>query len=163
MKRLWILPILLMFGCATPSKVQEMIDSNNQKIAAEQLKPEFDRISEQFAEISEQFAGVESQLTALNDRLDVLEQVSARSEEKVLNLSLALNKAQGDMGLINQKIKEVEELVQSQRGAIDAARSSVASQNEMLLELFRRQLSGTAKVIERLEDDLKALEPAPVE
>ncbi|QHI68273.1 hypothetical protein [Tichowtungia aerotolerans] len=153
MRALWIflIAILLVCGCTTSSQVQEMIDSNNQKIAAEQLKPEFDRISEQIA-------AVEVQLKDLTERLDTLEKISARAEEKILNISLALNKAQGDMGVISQKIQEVETLAKSQQSAIRAAADSVAAQDKMLLEVFRRQLTGLAKVIEQLEGDVKNLE-----
>jgi chromosome segregation ATPase len=155
MKSLWIMLAgsLLICGCMTPRRVQEMIDENNQKIAAEQLKPEFDRISGQIN-------AVEARLNDLAERLDVLEAVNARSEEKILNLSLALNKAQGDMGVINQEVQAVEALAQSQQSAIRAATDSVKSQNEMLLGVFRRQLSGLAKVIEQLEGDIQGLEPA---
>lgn len=142
MKVLWILPAaaLLVCGCTTTSKVQQMIDANNQKVAAEQLKPEFERI-----------AVLEAQLTGLAERLDVLEAVSARSEEKILNISLALNKAQGDMGLINQTVK-------SQQRTIREAATAVEAQNEMLLDVFRRQLTGLEDVIKQLEGDVQDLE-----
>jgi chromosome segregation ATPase len=157
MKAQWIVllaGILILSGCATSSQVQQMIDDNNQKIASEQLKPEFDRISERLADL-------ETRLLELVSQVDALEKLSLRSSESVQSLSLALNKAQGDMGQISKKVADVKALVESQQDAIDASAAAVDAHKGALVDVFRKQLANLEAVIQQLEGKLDAEPEAP--
>ena len=91
----------------------------------------------------------------LAERVDSLEQISARSEEKILNISLALNKTQGDMGQINEKILEVKNLVVAQKSAIKSATDAVDAQKGALIDVFRKQLADLESAIAMLEGDVE--------
>lgn len=132
-KYIALLPVLLILsGCATSTQVQQMIDANNQKLASEQLKPEFDRISEQLEDLAA--------------RVRTAEAAAARSEETVQSLSLALNKTQGDIGLMSKKITKLAEQTESQQSLVDR-------QNEAIINIFRKQLADLQETIRQLEGE----------
>ncbi len=147
--RSWLIglvPELVVSGCATPSQVQQMIDDNNNKIVAEQLTPEFDRINELLAAVEASTQKVAGQLTVFD-----AEQQNAAGQLK--SLSLALNKTQSDMGLINEKIAEVKTFCKDQQEDVDAAVTAVKSQKEALLNVFQKQMEDLAAMIEMLESE----------
>jgi PBP1b-binding outer membrane lipoprotein LpoB len=160
MMKTWIICLaaaLLVAGCATPSKVQEMIEANNQQLASEQLKPEFNRINQ---ELEDTLAKAEA-LTALIEELKA--ECSADKEltsSRIQSLSLALNKAQGDMGLFQEKMVEVGNICSMQRDEINETRSAVDRQKDALLAVFRKQQEDLSGVIALLEGALKTEEKA---
>ncbi|MGE4489768.1 MAG: hypothetical protein AB7E95_09520 [Kiritimatiellales bacterium] len=224
-----VLILLILCGCATPGKVQKMIEENNQKLAAEQLKPEFDRIDGMLAEsagriedqqkkeaaldsristvqkdLSGRVSTVQDELTrqvaelkaaqtrqlaelktalekqiadgqaSLAEQLDAIRKVMTKDQElttsRIQSLSLALNKAQGDMGLVQEKVAEVQSLYSLQQDDLKNTRALVETQKESLLAVFRKQQEDLGNLVNELEGLQKEKEeaeeltaPAPVE
>jgi hypothetical protein len=73
------------------------------------------------------------------------------SSAKIQNLSLALNKAQGDMGLIQEKVNEIQGVFSMQQKDIKETRKIVDAQKDALLTVFRKQQEELTKVISTLE------------
>jgi len=166
-----LLPALLVLaGCTTPGKVRTMIEENNQRLAAEQLKPEFDRVDALISETAQELAETGDAITTLKiafeaERQSVAEKISALDSEtkaaleeekkqtaaKIQNLSLALNKTQGDLGIMQEKINEMQGIFSSQQKEIDTIRNLVDTQKDALLSIFRKQQEELARVIETLE------------
>jgi chromosome segregation ATPase len=161
--------VLVLSGCATPGKVQQMIEENNQKLASEQLKPEFDRINSLLTETSARMKSLDKQITDLQTAMTDEQQLSSA---KIQNLSLALNKAQGDMGLVQEKINEIQGVFSMQQKDIKETRKIVDAQKDALLTVFRKQQEELTKVISTLEafqkpaangDATGLTAPAPIE
>lgn len=134
--------LLVLAGCATPDQVQKMIEANNQKIASEQLRPEFDRIDEQLRQTEEALAALQASVS----------EEQSETASRIRDISLALNKAQADMSII-------QDTVVSQQDDVRTARESVEAQREVLLNLFQRQQEHLAEIIGSLDDT----EPQPEE
>lgn len=148
MKTEVILTALFLCGCATSSQVEQMIDDNNQKIAVEQLKPEFDRLNEQLAELG-------ARLDSLTTRVVAAETSGAGVEETIRSLSLALNKAQGDMGLVQENLDQIRTLAVSQEAAVNQAVAAVDEQKAALIGVFRKQLADLQDVVQQLEGEME--------
>jgi len=117
-----------------------MIEENNQKMAAEQLQPEFERITALTEANADQLAALKGTLSEAQQQFD----------SKLQELSFAFNKTQGDMGLLQIKMADVQKLCVEQETGIKTARSMVETQQVALLTLFRRQQA-------ELDDIIKAL------
>ncbi len=147
-----------------------MIEANNQKLAAEQLKPEFERIDTTLmkttdllkvqktqiavlqSSLNEQIAALESSLT-----VEIAALQTAMIDEKKLAASknqqtrLALNKAEEDIGLIQEKINEIQGICAMHQNDIKAMRSAVDSQKDVMLNVFRKQQEELEGMIAALE------------
>lgn len=150
LKNLFIIvaAVSLLSGCATPGRVQRMIESGHDKLAEERFFPEFERLEAMLKEVEGQSSSLEKQIQSLQVILSEELQLTAAN---IGNLSLALNKAQGDMGQILLKIDEVGTGLAGQQAEIQAAHDRLAAQKNTLLDAFRRQKEGLAVVIELLE------------
>ncbi len=140
--------VALLSGCATPGRVQRMIESGHEKMAEERFLPEFERLETLLKAVEEQSGSLEKQVQSLQVILSEELQLTAAN---IGNLSLALNKAQGDMGQLQVKIDEVGAGLAGQQSQIQATHDRMEAQKNTLLDALRRQKEGLSTVIELLE------------
>jgi chromosome segregation ATPase len=140
---LYLLPLLVLTGCATSGQMQKMIEANNQKIAAEQLKPEFDRIDEQLTQTEESLAALQESVS----------EEQSRTASQIKDISLVLNTVQADLSVVQRKMEETLTAVTAQRDDVREARRLVETQRDALLKMFREQQAQLTEMISDLTDE----------